>query len=117
MPEIQKIIHKGRLIVYIDYRGQNEDEMIETATSLRKFLETNPRKHLRLINITDTPATRKFISYIRQLGKDTKHIPVKGAVVGIVGAKKVLLSGYNKLLGGAMRPFDDEEAAKEYLVN
>jgi len=90
--------------------------MIELATSLN-FLETNPDHHLRLVNIAETPAGRKFTSYVRQLGKDTKHIPVKAAIVGITGAKKVLLSGYNRLLGGAMRPFDDEETAKEYLVN
>jgi len=78
---------------------------------------SDPGYHLRLVNISDTPATRRFTAYIRQLGKDTKHVSVKGAIVGITGAKKVLLSGYNRLLGGAMRPFDDEEAAKEYLVS
>ena len=77
---------------------------------------TEPGPHLRLVNISDTPATRKFTSYIRELGKETKHIPVKAAIVGITGAKKVLLSGYNRLLGGAMRPFDDEETAKNYLT-
>ena len=117
MPTIQKIHYKGSEIVYVDYRGLEEDEMIELATSLRTFLEGEPGHHLRLVNITDTPAGRKFTSYIRQLGKDTKHIPVKAAIVGITGAKKVLLSGYNRLLGGAMRPFDNEDAAKEYLVS
>ena len=117
MPTIQRINHKGKEIIYIDYRGLDEAKMIELAQSLRSFLEGEPGNHLRLVNISDTPAGRKFTSYIRQLGKDTKHIPVKGAIVGITGAKKVLLSGYNRLLGGAMRPFDDEETAKEYLVN
>lgn len=101
----------------MDYRGQNEEGMLETASSLRDFLVSNPGFHLRLVNITETPATRKFTAYIREMGKETKDVPVKGAVVGITGAKKVLLSGYNRLLGGAMRPFDDEETAKEYLVN
>lgn len=117
MPGIQKITHKGKEIVYIDYRGQSEEEMLQTASDLRDFLLSGAGEHLRLVNITDTPATRKFTAYIRELGKETKHIPVKGAIVGITGAKKVLLSGYNRLLGGAMRPFDNEDTAKEYLVN
>ena len=117
MPTIQKIHHKGKEIIYIDYRGLEEDEMISLAQSLRSFLEADPGDHLRLVNISDTPAGRKFTSYVRQLGKDTRHIPVKAAIVGITGAKKVLLSGYNRLLGGAMRPFDDEDTAKEYLVS
>ncbi|MEQ9468677.1 MAG: hypothetical protein RLN88_14805 [Ekhidna sp.] len=117
MAGIQKITHKGKEIVYVDYRGQSEDEMLQTASSLRDFLLSDPGEHLRLVNITDTPATRKFTAFIREMGKETKHVPVKGAVVGITGAKKVLLSGYNRLLGGAMRPFDDEMTAKEYLVS
>ena len=91
--------------------------MLETAGSLRSFLLNDPGYHLRLVNISDSFATRKFTEFIRQLGKETKHIPVKAAIVGITGAKKVLLSGYNRLLGGAMRPFDDEETAKEYLIS
>ncbi len=117
MPGIQKINHKGKEIIYIDYRNKSEEEMLEIASSLRDFLLSDPGHHLRLVNITDTPATRKFTAYIRELGKETKDIPVRGAIVGITGAKKVLLSGYNRLLGGAMRPFDDEESAKDYLVS
>ena len=117
MPGLQKITYKGREIVYIDYRGQSEHEMLQTASQLREYLMNEPRRHLRLVNISETPATRKFTAYIRELGKDTKHIPVKAAIVGITGAKKVFLSGYNRLLGGAMRPFDDEETAKEYLIS
>lgn len=117
MPGIQRITYKGKDIIYVDYRGQTETEMLETAASLRNFLVSDPGHHLRLVNITDTPATRKFTAYIRELGKETKDVPVKAAIVGITGAKKVLLSGYNRLLGGAMRPFDDEETAKEYLVS
>ena len=117
MSAIQKINHKGQQIIYIDYRGLDEESMIAKAESLREFLLSDPGFHLRLVNITDTPATRQFTSFIRQLGKETKHIPVKAAIVGITGAKKVLLSGYNRLLGGAMKPFDDEETAKEYLVS
>lgn len=90
--------------------------MLATAETLREWLLKENKSHLRLVNITDAFATPKFTAYIRQLGKDTKHIPVKGAVVGITGAKKVLLMGYNRLLGGAMKPFDDEESAKDYLV-
>lgn len=117
MPEIQRITHLGKEIIYVDYRNLNEDEMIELAQSLRRYLLTEPAFHLRLVNISDAFATKKFTSTIRALGNETKHIKVKAAIVGITGAKKVLLSGYNRLLGGAMRPFDDEESAKAYLVS
>ncbi|MAE85518.1 MAG: hypothetical protein CMB80_22475 [Flammeovirgaceae bacterium] len=113
---VKKIFHKGKEIIYVDYRGESEDQMLSTAESLRDVLLNDNKEHLRLVNITEAFATTKFTNYIRQLGKDTKHIPTKAAIVGITGAKKVLLLGYNRILGGAMRPFDDEETAKEYLV-
>lgn len=117
MAEIQRITYKGKEIIYVDYRGQSESGMLEIASSLREYLLSAPGHHLRLVNISDTPATRKFTAYIRDMGKETKDVSVKAAIVGITGAKKVLLSGYNRLLGGAMRPFDDEQTAKEYLVS
>ena len=116
MQEIQKITYKSKEIVYVDYRGLSEDEMLELAGSLRTYLLSNPNFHLRLVNISNTPATRKFTTFIRQLGKETKHVKMKAAIVGITGAKRVLLAGYNRLLGGTMKPFEDEETAKEYLV-
>ncbi|WP_258099246.1 hypothetical protein [Marinoscillum pacificum] len=113
---VKKIFHKGKEIIYVDYRGETEDQMLNTAENLRSMIMKDEKEHLRLVNITEAFATTKFTNYIRQLGKDTKHIPTKAAIVGITGAKKVLLLGYNRILGGAMRPFDDEDTAKEYLV-
>ncbi|MFY0598815.1 MAG: hypothetical protein JXR03_04030 [Cyclobacteriaceae bacterium] len=117
MSGFHKISHKGSEIIYVDYRGQSESEMLDTAQELKNWLLSHEEFHLRLVNISDAFATPKFTSFIRELGKETKHIPVKAAVVGITGAKKVLLMGYNRLLGGAMRPFETEEEAKEYLVS
>ncbi len=114
---MEHITYNGKKIVYIDYRGLSEDKMIEKAEALKTWLLENKAYHLRLVNISDTYAKPKFTSYIRQLGKETKDIPFKGAIVGITGAKRVLLTGYNRLLGGKMKPFDTEEEAKNYLVS
>lgn len=116
MSGVSKIFHKGKEIIYVDYSNKTEEEMLATAEDLRKILLANQKFHLRLVNLTEACATTKFTNYIRQLGKDTHHIPVKAAIVGITGAKKVLLHGYNRILGGSMRPFDDLESAKDYLV-
>ncbi|MEQ8471292.1 MAG: hypothetical protein RIC35_08900 [Marinoscillum sp.] len=117
MSGVKKNHHAGKEIIYKDYRGQTEDEMLETAESLKKLLLAENKAHLRLVNISEAFATTKFTTYIRELGKATRHIPTKAAIVGITGAKKVLLLGYNRILGGAMKPFDNEESAKDYLVS
>lgn len=116
MAGVQKIQYQGKEIIYVDYRGQSEEQMLNTATILRQLILEESKPHLRLVNISEAFATPKFTSFIRDLGTEIQHIPARAAVVGIKGAKKVLLMGYNRILGGAMRPFDTEEEAKEYLV-
>lgn len=117
MAGFSKIYYKGKEIIYVDYQGQSEDEMLGTASDLRDWLLHERKPHLRLVNITGAFAKPKFNQYIRKLGEETKDIPMKGAIVGVTGGKKALLIIYNKILGGSLKPFDTEEAAKEYLVN
>lgn len=117
MSGFKKRNYKGREIIYVDYRGLKEEGMIATATDLREWLLKENKDHLRLINITDCYATPKFTTYIRALGRETQAIPFRGAIVGITGAKRVLLMGYNRLLGGKLKPFDSEDEALEYLVS
>jgi len=116
MSGFSKIKHQGKEIIYIDYRGQSEDEMIATASELREWLLSEKKYHLRLVNISDTFAKPRFTAYIRNLGKETKDIPMKAAIVGITGAKKVLLMGYNRIMSNSFKPFDSEEEALNYLI-
>ncbi len=53
MAGVQKIYHKGKEIVYVDYRGLTEDEMLATAKSLKELLLKDNKAHLRLVNISD----------------------------------------------------------------
>lgn len=117
MPGFSKFNHQGKEIIYVDYRGQSETEMIETASQLKEWLLNERKYHLRLVNISETFAQPRFAEFIRKLGKDTKDIPAKAAVVGITGAKKVLLMGYNRIMGNSLKPFDTEEEALAYLVS
>ncbi|WP_258105534.1 hypothetical protein [Marinoscillum sp. MHG1-6] len=116
MPGFQLINFKGKEIAYVDYRNQKENEMIAIASDLRQWLIKEGRPHLRLVNISEAYATQNFNKVIRQMGEETKHIPFKGAIVGVTGGKKALLLIYNRILGGKLKPFDTEEEAKAYLV-
>lgn len=116
MPGFQKLQFKGTEILYIDYRDSSEEEMIQTARALKNHLLAERKPHLRLVNITGAYAKPRFSKFIRHMGEETKDIPFKGAIVGVTGGKKALLMIYNKILGGAFRPFDTEAEAKEYLI-
>jgi len=55
----------------------------------------------------------------KEVAKDTPKLATKRAIVGINSpSRKVLLKGYNLILGkDAIKPFNDFEEAKDYLVS
>ena len=110
------INYKGNEILYLDYRGMNENQMIQTLNEAteRTFQDNKPR--LLLTNITGTFVLPDFLKKAKEDGKRTKHLTLKSAVVGVDGPKKVLLKFYNLFVGNEMKPFHSEEAAKEWLV-
>ena len=113
----QSIInYKGNEVLYLDYRGMNENQMIQTLyeATERSIQDNKPR--LLLTNITGTFVLPDFLKKAKEEGKRTKHLTLKSAIVGIEGAKKVLLKFHNLFVGSEMVPFHDEEEAKEWLV-
>jgi hypothetical protein len=110
------LTYKGKEISYFDYRGMNMEEIIRTIEEASaKALQENKHR-LQLSNLTGVFAVPEFMSSVKEAGKKTKHLTTKSAVVGITGAKKLLLNIYNAFTGVDMKAFDDEESAKEWLV-
>ncbi|MCK5102404.1 MAG: hypothetical protein KAR17_06300 [Cyclobacteriaceae bacterium] len=110
------IDYKDKDISYLDYRGMNENQMIQTLNEAteRSIQDNKPR--LLLTNITGTFVLPDFLKKAKEDGKRTKHLTLKSAIVGVDGPKKVLLKVYNYFVGNEMKPFHDEEEAKEWLV-
>jgi predicted ABC-type exoprotein transport system permease subunit len=112
------ITYKGKEIVYADYRKtQSEQEMIDILEATNLFIMDENIPRLVLTNITGVFVLPDFLKKAKELGKQTKHLTVKTAIVGITGPKKTLLRFYNLFTDMDMKPFDTEEEAKEYLVN
>ena len=110
------ITYKGKEISYLDYRGMKLEEILKTIDeTVKKSLLENKRR-LQLSNLTGVYAVPEFMEKVSEAGKKTKHLTIKSAVVGITGAKKLLLNAYNAFTGVSLKAFDDEESAKEWLV-
>jgi len=110
------IYYKDVKISYLDYRGLTTKEMIEAVEAARKkSLEDNSPRPL-LTNITGAFAVPEFMAKVKEAGKETKHLTTKSAIVGITGAKKILLNVFNMFTKSDMKVFDNEELAKEWLI-
>ena len=114
------INYKGTEIAYIDYRGLKLEQMLQTLDdaveiAIKRSQEGHPPRPL-LTNITGAFAVPEFMEKVKEAGKKTKHLTSKSAIVGITGAKKILLQAYNLFTKLNTKIFDDEELAKEWLI-
>lgn len=118
MTGIKKLLCEGKEILYVDYRGLTDVEMAETVKTYKEIALQNNKEFLSLSNITDAYATPVFLKEANKFATETKHLLKKGAIVGIKGAKKILLKTFNLFLGDkGLRPFDTEDEALRWLIS
>lgn len=112
------ITYKGQQIVHFDYRGLRGRELLEQLrVNTRTILESPRDDFLTLSDFRGSYADEDALEYlksdeIKAAARKTK----KKAVLGITGLKKLFLNVYNSVTGAGTRAFDDEDAAKEYLI-
>ncbi|HCX20734.1 MAG: hypothetical protein CMB80_07805 [Flammeovirgaceae bacterium] len=111
------ILHKGKEILYVDYQGMSENEILKEMDDATDFALKENRPLLRLSNMTDVFGVSSVVEKAKESGKKTKHLTIKRAAVGITGAKKVLFNAFNRVSGNNARAFDSVEEAKDWLVS
>ncbi|CAA6807840.1 MAG: Unknown protein [uncultured Aureispira sp.] len=116
MNRVYKIQYKGKEILYINYKGLTENQMIDTLNKAEQIILNDNKPHLQLSNIVDAFATPGYMAAAKKFGKNTEHLTSKSAIVGITGVKALLLRSYNFVSGDKLKAFNTEEEAKEYLV-
>jgi len=110
------INYKGVDISYLDYRGLTTKEMIDAIDVAVKQTLSNNKSIPLLTNIKDAYAVPEFMQKAKKAGKEIKHLTPKSAIVGVNGAKKILVNTYNIFTKSDTKVFDDEESAKEWLI-
>ncbi|MCV9385403.1 hypothetical protein [Reichenbachiella ulvae] len=119
MSGFSKINYKGKEIIYLDYRGASEEQMIEYLCAAEETILEEQKPFMTLTNIYDAYATKGYLSRAQELGRKTQHLSIAGAIVGVTGGKLVLLKVFNRMFakGEGLKPFDTEEEALDYLVS
>lgn len=110
------ILYEGKEISYIDYRGMNEKEMIQTLEQASEHTLADNKQRPLLTNIQGAFVLPDFLKRAKEEGKRTRHLTLKSAVIGVDGPKKVLLKFFNLFVGNEMTPFSSEEEALEWLI-
>ncbi len=111
------IEYKGKKILYVDYSAcKTKDEMLAQLEVMADVFDKSGGNVLSLTNFEGNYGSKEFMERARELSEVFKRNRKKSAVLGIAGAKKILLQAYTLLTRDNMVPFDSKEKALEYLV-
>jgi hypothetical protein len=114
---VEWIMHKGQNILYVNFRGMKEAELLDNLERAYRTVSLLPGKVLLLNNVEDVMISRNFMDRAKEYGKPNGESRIKkSAIVGINPLKAVLLQGYKRDTGSQMQSFDTEEQAKDWLV-
>lgn len=112
------IPYKGREILYVDYTGVEDAEMLrERIRHAEDLIMSSGKKDLlELVDVSGSFAEPESIILLKESAKITAPYVRKGAIVGVSGVKKVLLNFIKKFSGLNMEPKDTLDEAKDWLA-
>lgn len=110
------ITYKGKDISYLDHQGEKLEQMIQTVKDAEeRALKKNKRIYV-LTNMTGAFAVPDYMKRAKEAGKNTNHLIIKQALVGITTGQKILATAYSLFTKNKIKVFDDEESAKEWFL-
>jgi len=114
--------YKGNQIYYVDYSYiKSNDEflsIIKETNSFREKVKAQGKKNLlMLVDVTGSFVYGEVLDEIKKAGKHTKEITAREAVVGVTGAKKILLKVVQTFTKMNLKVFGNVDDAMNWLVS
>lgn len=110
--------YKGKKIIEENYSNLGPEDIIAVFNKAPKYIRAEPKGSvLNLVRVTDARYNSEVIDVMKKISKEDKPYIKKTAVLGIDGLKRILLKAISIFSGRGFQVFDEEEAAKEWLVS
>lgn len=113
------IVYKNKRILYADYShfvADSEERRMEIVQINELACHEPQGSVLLLVNVEGSTGTKEAVADLKESAVKVKSSVVKTAVVGVTGFKAVLMKMIGSYSGLPMVPFNDLEAAKEWLI-
>lgn len=116
---VSYITHKGRKILYVNFKDIKSKEVVMTnLDEMKKYYLESREKIFLLLDVRGTFTDPEVMDKLKHYGKQYFNgKSEKRAVLGVSGIKKIMLRGYALVTKTDVQPFDDEEVAKDYLAS
>jgi len=115
---ISWIEHKGKQILYVDYSGLFDDEVIKATQEVNDFITKIEKYELFiLVDVRNSIANEKWtVDALKNNASTVGPYTKKAAVVGVTKTQDIILTVVNMFSGLGIKPFDTVELAKNWLV-
>jgi uncharacterized Fe-S cluster-containing protein len=115
------ISYKGKEIYFVDYTNiKTTEDFLEVIKGTNEFREKTKamgkRDVLMLVDITGSYVYGETMDALKRAAKLSKELTMKEAIIGISGAKKIMLRIVQMFSGMQLRPFNTIDEAKEWLI-
>ena len=117
---IRWIKHIEKTILYIDYSNfLNTDETIKTILEVNDFVKKLGKYELLiLVDVRKSHADEKIIvEALKNSALTVKPYVRKIAVVGVTVTQQIILTIVNMFSGLGVKPFDNIDDAKDWLID
>ncbi len=113
------IVYKNRRILLADYSEYilDSDGIMEEIAEVNSLaLKERTDSVLLLVYVENSVGSKEILSCLKDSAFTIKNNVYKTAVVGVTGAKSVLMKMISNYSGLKMKAFDDTDAAKDWLI-
>ena len=110
--------YNGKKVLYVSYSGLtplNKDLFYKVADEAHQLVLDNTNG-LLLIDVTNAYGDMEMLNLLKKNSKIEKSLVKKEAVIGISGAKNILLQSVNMFSGITIEPFSTMEEALNWLT-
>jgi hypothetical protein len=111
------IEHKGRKIMFFNLKGGKHYDILSMVEKGKRLYTVEPlHSILELIDATDADFDSESWKEVRNFAKSIKEYVKAAAIVGTSGMTKFMLKAANIFAKRNVTPFEDLEAAKDWLL-
>jgi len=116
---IRWVEHKEKTILYLDYSNfSNADETIDTISEVNHYVKNLGKYELlMLVDVRKSYADEKIVvEALKNNALTVKPYVKKVAVVGVTKTQEVILTVVNMFSSLGIKPFDNVDDAKDWLI-
>ncbi len=112
-------VYKGKKVFIARYDHMSLDEVNIEVEAVKHYMENAPDKSaLVMVDATGTMISPEVLNRFKDVSSNASdNLSTKTAILGMSGPRKIFLEIVSKFTQNKVVPFDDKQAALDWLVS